>query len=59
MFEFDINGVPTLIMVECGIPMSNLYKELNSRQIKMLETWSILDVVQTDLYKALLNLKKE
>ena len=35
ILEFDIDGMPTLIMVECGIPMPNLYKELNSRQIQL------------------------
>lgn len=37
ILEFDINGVPTRIMVECGIPIGDIYKKLNDRGI-MLST---------------------
>lgn len=29
IFEFDIKGVPTYLMVECGIPIRNIYNKLN------------------------------
>ena len=29
ILEFEIEGVPTLIMVECGIPLSEIYKRAN------------------------------
>lgn len=35
ILEFDINGVPTRIMVECGIPMSEIYSKLNSKGIML------------------------
>lgn len=34
IFEFDINGVSQTIMVECGIPMSEIYKKCNTLGIK-------------------------
>ena len=33
IFEFDIKGTPTRIMVECGVPMSDIYKGLNENGI--------------------------
>lgn len=33
VFEFDIEGMPTRIMVECGVPMSDIYKGLNKNLI--------------------------
>lgn len=33
IFEFDIKGVPTYLMVECGIPLRNIYSKLNSLNI--------------------------
>lgn len=35
VLEFDINGRPTRIMVECGLPMSDLYSKLNEIGIKL------------------------
>ena len=35
ILEFDINGEPARIMVECGISMSDIYSELNSRNIML------------------------
>lgn len=30
IFKFDIKGVPTYLMVECGIPIKQIYNKLNS-----------------------------
>lgn len=30
IFEFKINGMPTYLMVECGIPLTEIYKKCNS-----------------------------
>lgn len=38
ILQFDINGVPTQIMVECGIPMSDIYKKCNQNGIMLNET---------------------
>lgn len=33
VFEFDVKGTPTRIMVECGVPMSDIYKGLSKNGI--------------------------
>lgn len=35
VLEFDINGRPTRIMVECGLPMSEIYSKLNEIGIQL------------------------
>ncbi len=35
VLEFDIDGVPTRIMVECGIPITDIFKKLNNIQIEL------------------------
>ena len=35
IMEFDVNGRPTTIMVECGLPMSEIYSKLNELQIDL------------------------
>ncbi len=35
IFEFNINGVPTRIMVECGIPKMKIYQGLNKEGIEL------------------------
>ena len=35
ILEFNINGEPTRLMVECGISMKDIYSKLNSRGIML------------------------
>ena len=35
VFEFQINGMPTRIMVECGIPLKEILRKLNDEGIKL------------------------
>lgn len=35
VLEFDVNGRPTRIMVECGLPMSDIYSKLSSLGIDL------------------------
>ena len=35
VLEFDINGRPTRIMVECGLPMSDIYSKLTEINIEL------------------------
>ena len=33
ILEFNINGMPTYLMVECGIPLSDIYRKMNNYQL--------------------------
>lgn len=33
IFEFEVNGIPTRIMVECGIPLKDIYNKASSYNI--------------------------
>ena len=33
ILEFEINGVPTYLMVECGIPLTEIYRKMNTYQL--------------------------
>lgn len=59
ILEFEIKGVPTRIMVECGIPLSNIYKGLNQYgfDLSSIET-CLITHAHSDHSKAAIDLKR-
>ena len=35
ILEFEISGMPTYLMIECGIPLSDIYKKMNNYQLSI------------------------
>lgn len=42
ILEFDINGMPTYLMVECGIPLTEIYRRMNTYSLDFMKVCGCL-----------------